>query len=211
MNRPVRRLFPGRARALVALALTLSAARLPAQDAPAPEALRPGDLVRITVFRKPELSGEMEVGADGTLLHPLYRSISVAGTAPATVEQRVGEFLRRYEAEPSFVVEPLYRVTVGGEVRTPAVHTVRPGTTVFQALSQSGGASERGRADRVRLFRGAEVQLLDLSPQGGGGAVPLRSGDVLMVERRQNIFRDYVQPSATLVAAAAALVNLFRN
>jgi hypothetical protein len=32
--------------------------------------LRPGDVVRIDVWQKPELSGEFRVGIDGSLVHP---------------------------------------------------------------------------------------------------------------------------------------------
>lgn len=200
-------------RAAALTALFLAAAPLGGQSAPPPDdVVRPGDVVRITVFRKPELSGEMEVGPSGTLLHPLYRAIPAAGATVPVLEQRLGEFLLRYEAEPSFVVETLHRVSVGGEVRAPGVFSVRPGTTVYQAVFQAGGGSSVADLRHVRLVRDGAVQVLDLtnrySPQGN---LTVRSGDVLMVDRRANYFREFVSPAATIVAAAAALVNLFRR
>src|SRR5215218_6153155 len=52
----------------------LVAAQTPA-PAPRTEAvsLSPGDSVRITVWRKPEFSGDFIVAPDGTISHPLYR------------------------------------------------------------------------------------------------------------------------------------------
>lgn len=203
----------GRVNAAALTVFLLTAFPLAGQSAPPPaDVLRPGDMVRITVFRKPELSGEMEVGPEGNLLHPLYRSVPAGGAALSTLEQRVGEFLLRYEADPSFIVEAFHRVTVGGEVRAPGVFTVRPGTTVYQTLFQAGGGTAQGQLSRVRLVREGVVQRLDLSREDAtGGGVVVRSGDVLMVDRRPNIFRDYISPAAAVIAATAALVNLFRT
>ncbi|HKP74446.1 MAG TPA: polysaccharide biosynthesis/export family protein [Longimicrobiaceae bacterium] len=169
----------------------------------------PGDLLRITVFRKPELSGEFEVRENGTLLHPLYGEVQVAGQSAAEVERRVRALLTRYEAEPSFVIEPMIRVTVGGEVRQPGVQTVRPSATTFQAVAQAGGVTERGRMNRVALYRDGQVRMLDLAAAGSGDARErLHSGDVLVVERRSTIFRDVLAPLASVAGAAVAVVNL---
>jgi len=46
--------------------------------------LRPGDVLRITVWRHPEMSGEFVVAPDSTLVHPLYQVVKVAG-APLPV------------------------------------------------------------------------------------------------------------------------------
>ena len=43
--------------------------------------LRPGDMLRITVWRHPEMSGDFAVAPDSTLVHPLYQAVRVAGSA----------------------------------------------------------------------------------------------------------------------------------
>src|SRR3954468_7477285 len=98
-------------------------------------ALNPGDVVRITVWRKPELSGDFVVAVDGTLSHPLYRDVRVIGVPMAAVEIRAREFLTNLEANPQFVVEPLIRVAVGGEVRLPNLYTLRPEPSLAQAVA----------------------------------------------------------------------------
>jgi polysaccharide export outer membrane protein len=171
--------------------------------------LRPGDVVRVTVYRNADLSGEMVVADDGTLLHPLYRDLRVVGLTPAQLDERLRAHLARYDAEPAFVAEPLVRVTLGGEVRQPQVATVPSGTTVFQALAQAGGASTGGRANRVQLVRGGESRMLDLtSPTNPGADERVRSGDMIVVERRSTWVRDVLAPAASVASVAISLLNL---
>ncbi|HSL70419.1 MAG TPA: polysaccharide biosynthesis/export family protein, partial [Longimicrobiales bacterium] len=130
--------------------------------------LSPGDAVRITVMRHPELSGEFAVAGDGTLVHPIYRELRVAGVTMPDAERMVHQLLGRFEARPEFVLDPLFQVAVGGEVRQPNLYPLRPSTTIAQAVAVAGGATDRGRLDRVRLFRGGREYMIDLSrPERG--------------------------------------------
>jgi protein involved in polysaccharide export with SLBB domain len=171
--------------------------------------LRAGDAVRITVWRKPELSGEFIVAADGSLTHPLYRTVRVTGVPFATVEQRVQTFLVRFEENPQFVVEPLLRVAVGGEVARPNLYNLRPEISIAQAVALAGGATERGRADQVHLIRAGTRQVLDLTnPESEAGRQPIRSGDEIIVARRRAVFREVVAPVMTVIGAVAAVTNV---
>ncbi len=175
-----------------------------------PAVLAPGDMVRITVWRKPELSGEFEVAPDSSVAHPLYRAVRVAGLPLGAVEERLGTFLRQYETTPNFVVQPLFRVSVGGEVQKPDLYPLRLGTTVIQAIVTAGGATERGRLDQVELVRGGRSQLLDLTrPEAGAAQLTIRSGDQIVVRRRSDVFRDRIAPAASIVAALTAVLSLF--
>lgn len=171
--------------------------------------LNPGDMVRITVFRKPELSGEFEIAADGTIRHPLYREVQVTGIPVVEAEGRLREFLRRYETSPQFVVEPRLRVGVGGEVRQPGLLTLAPEVTLAQAVALAGGPTERGYLEQVRVFRGGQELSLDLTrPNEGLASTPVRSGDQLVVQRRRSVFRDVVAPAASITAALGTILNI---
>lgn len=176
-----------------------------------PGVLRPGDAVRVTVYRQDELSGEFAVLGDGTLAHPLYRSVRVAGRPFAEVQAAVGENVGRFVTNPQFVVQPLLQVAVEGDVNAPKLYQVPPETTLRQAISLAGGPGDRGRLDRVRLIRGDAVHVLDLSSELGSGRALVQSGDEIFVPRRRDVLREVVQPLASIVAAAAALVNLYRT
>lgn len=189
--------------------LTSSVLYVSGQTAPATTpVLYPGDVVRITVFRKPELSGDVVIAADGTLRHPLYRDLPVAGLPIADAESRIRERLARYESNPQFVIEPLLRVSVSGQVRQPSLYSLPPETTVAQAVALAGGVTEQGRMDRVRLLRDGQEIRVDLQGARGPAQLPVRSGDQIVVDRRVNVFREYIAPSGSIAAALVALVNL---
>ena len=172
-------------------------------------ALNPGDVVRITVWRKPELSGEFVVAGDGTVSHPLYREIRVTGVSLVAVESRLREFLGKLEANPQFVVEPLLRVAVSGEVRTPNLYNLRPETSLAQAVAIAGGPNERGRRDRVLLMRQNQQLTVDLRRADvGGAAMPVRSGDQILVEQQRSLFRDFIGPMVNVLGATAAVVSV---
>jgi polysaccharide export outer membrane protein len=198
----------------VLLAVLAAALQLPlalhAQAAdPASAVLGPADAVRVTVFRKPELSGEFDLAPDGSIVHPLYRQVRIVGVPMAEAEQRLRTFLERYEQNPQFVVEPLYRIPVEGEVRLPKIYSLKPGVTVADAVAAAGGPTERGRLDRVRLVRGARTEYVDLTRAGTEGArMAIASGDQVFVERQVNVFRDYIAPAGSITAAVATLLGL---
>ena len=170
--------------------------------------LAPGDVLRITVWRKPEFSGDFEIAPDGSITHPLYRELKVAGLSFTTVEERVRAFLARFEANPSFVMSPLLRVFVGGEVRQPSVYTLPPGTTVAQAVAQAGGATERGRLNEVRIRRQEHVMVSDLTRPDDAAPAEIRSGDQIIVGRSRSFLRDYLAPTSSVIAALAAIASV---
>ncbi|HEX8360763.1 MAG TPA: SLBB domain-containing protein [Longimicrobium sp.] len=171
-------------------------------------ALNPGDAVRITVWRKPDLSGEFFVGADSSIAHPFYSEVKVGGVPFAVATERVKQFVRRVETSP-VLVEPLYQVMILGEVRNPRLYPVRPEVTIAQAIGLAGGTTERAQLKQVQLLRGGQVFLVDLTqPQGGRAQGTIRSGDQIVVPRRTSVFRDYVAPAASITSAVVALANL---
>ncbi len=184
-------------------------ARPPPTTSAAEPVLQPGDLVRIAVWQQPAWSGDFEVAADGSIRHPLYRGVRVTGVPFSVAEDRMRAFLRRYEETPTFSMYPLFPVIVGGEVRDPKLHTLPPEATVAQAVALAGGVTERGAVDRVRLIRGGMEQVLDLArPESGAGAMPVRSGDQIIVPRRRDVLRDVVIPVSSVAGAFLGLINV---
>jgi protein involved in polysaccharide export with SLBB domain len=171
--------------------------------------LSPGDLIRIVVWRKPEFSGDFVVGADGTIIHPLYREVAVAGVPLGLVEERVRIFLTRYETNPAFVISPLLRVFVGGEVRQPSIYSLPPGTTIAQAVALAGGPTERGRLDEVLIVRRQDRQVVDLTrPDSRVVSMETRSGDQVFVGRRLSFFNDVLAPASSVFGAVATVVSI---
>ncbi|HUR95834.1 MAG TPA: polysaccharide biosynthesis/export family protein [Gemmatimonadales bacterium] len=173
--------------------------------------LTPGDSVRIVVWRKPEFSGDFVIAPDGSITHPLYRSVKVAGIPFGTAEANVRRFLSGFDENPQFVMEPLIRVAVSGEVTRPTVFALRPETTVGEALARAGGANQNGAINRVRVLRlqpnGQQQQVvLNLADANGSeGTMPIRSGDQIVVDRRRSFFREILVPALGIIGSIASL------
>jgi polysaccharide export outer membrane protein len=171
--------------------------------------LRPGDVLRINVWRHPEMSGEFTVAPDSTLVHPLYQVLKVTGAPLAVVKERLRSLLATYEQDVQLVVEPLFPVTVAGEVRTPNLYHLSQGTTFSQAIGQAGGLTEAGRLDKVRVIRRDGEMVVDLARgYSKYEALPIASGDQILVGRRSNfnLLRDAVYPLFSLTGAVAAVL-----
>ena len=203
--------------ALPLLLLLLSAAPAeaqaqgPASDTQQMTMLAPGDSVRIVVWRKPEMSGDFIVAPDNTVSHPLYRSVRVGGVPFNTAESNVRTFLARFEQDPQFVIEPLVRVAVSGEVGRPQVFAVRPETTIGEAVAQAGGPNQFGQRDKVRVLRkdpsGRQRELVVslLDPESPSATIRVHSGDQIVVDRRHSFFREIFLPALGVLGSAASI------
>lgn len=199
---------------LTLLAFVMLSVPASAQESRAPSAqsvLTPGDSVRIVVWRKPEFSGDFVVAPNGTITHPLFRAVQVAGVPFATAEANLRKYLSQFEQNPEFVIEPLIRVAVSGEVDRPSVFALRPETTVAEAVARAGGATELGARNRVRVVRlgssGEQEQfIINLTdPTVGYGKIPVQSGDQIIVDRRKSFMRDVLLPTLGVIGSIASL------
>jgi protein involved in polysaccharide export with SLBB domain len=176
--------------------------------------LAPGDSVRIVVWRKPEMSGDFIIAPDGTISHPLYRAVRVGGVPFSTAEVNVRNFLARFEQDPQFVMEPLVRVAVLGEVGRPQVFAVRPETSVAEAVAQAGGPSEDGDRGRVRVLRKdasgrqREFHVSLLTSEGSSASFRVHSGDQIVIDKRKSFFKDIFIPTLSVLGSAASVYLL---
>ena len=173
--------------------------------------LRPGDVIRIQVWRQPELSGDFFITGDGYIGHPLYRSIYAIARPVREVQESLRLFLLEFESEPNFVVEAFFQVAVGGQVRQPNVHALRPGTTVAEAVARAGGVTEQGRLDRVILRRDGREYRVDLTDAAGAMRLTtIRSGDEIVVLERTSRFRNYVLPVISVAGSIASIIRVIQ-
>ncbi len=173
--------------------------------------LTPGDSVRIAVWRKPEFSGDFVVAPDGSITHPLYRTVRVAGVPFATAEANLRKFLSGFEDNPQFVMEPLLRVAVSGEVSRPQVFATRPGTTIGEAVARAGGVTLIGNRNKIRVLRmepnGEQRQFtVDLVQANNTSRnLPVRSGDQIVVDKKKSFLKDILLPTLGFVGSVASL------
>ena len=197
---------------LLAVMLCAGVAKLTAQESGFPMAteptLRPGDRVHMQVWRNTELSGPVLVDKDGSLQHPIYQQVHVAGVPLDTVEARLRSFLTRFEANPVFEFVPEFLVYVGGAVRDQNQHFL-PAISVGQAITRAGGSTTPSPRYRVRLLRGGLEWRENLHDERAAAILqqPILSGDQILVEERPTFARRYLSPAIQVIQTTSSIVS----
>lgn len=164
--------------------------------------LNPGDIVKITVFKNPDLSVEARVSESGAIGFPLIGAVPVSGLTLSGVERKISQMLK----DGGFVLNPqvnvLLTLSVGnqvavlGEVNKPGRYPIEgAGGHVSGMLATAGGIAATG-ADTVILTgtRGGkpfrrELDVARMSQSGNAADDPeLAGGDTLFVNRAPQFY-----------------------
>ena len=137
------------------------AAQAPAQPAPAEGvslySVAPGDVLKIAVWKEPELSGEVFVRLDGMITVPLVGDIRAAGKTTSQIAAEVRDGLRPFLETPQVTVTVSQAVSarfyVIGEVTTSGAFPLTGRITVVQALALAGGFREFAKRERIVVIR----------------------------------------------------------
>jgi polysaccharide export outer membrane protein len=127
---------------------------IPLAAQPRPYVVGPNDVLAVTVFNQPQLTGKYVVEADGMFTFPLLGRVNVGGLTLRAVEDQLRERLAKgYLRDPQVAVAvEKYRsqhVYVMGEVREPGAIELSGPITLIEALARA--ASTTDRAGNVAL------------------------------------------------------------
>jgi len=118
------------------------AATAPEPDAPSDYVIGADDVLRISVWKEPDLSEMLPVRPDGKISMPLLNDIPAAGLTPLQLKDSITEKLKKFIADPrvTVVVTAMnsQRIFVSGEVLHSGPIQLLPHMTILQALSQAG-------------------------------------------------------------------------
>jgi polysaccharide export outer membrane protein len=172
--------------------------------------LRPGDSLRVRVWREPDLSGVFMVDEHGDLTFPKLGRRSVLNVPIDSIRARVQREYAEFVRDASVEITPLYRVRVNGAVLKPGLFTVDPTMSVGDAIGLAGGVSPEGRNGTVDLVRDGRRIATSISPSSRLVELALRSGDELYVPQRAWLSRN---PGVLLggLSAFASLVWAFHR
>lgn len=174
--------------------------------------LRAGDAVRIAVFRDKELTGEYLIDSRGQLQIPGLGVIQAAGLDPDQLKKSIRSALIQLgTTDPQISVQPLVRVSVLGEVRSPALYPVDPGVSLIQLLTIAGGPTPNANLRRTRVVREGRVFEVDLESALTGsaaGRVVLYSNDVVVVPKKTGFTRETFQFILGLTTTALSIATL---
>lgn len=170
------------------------------------------DVLTITVWDQPDLSGRFTVDADGSFTFPLIGRVKAGGLSLMTLETELKKRLSDgYFKNPQVTVAVEHyrsqRIFVVGEVRTPDTYPLTGDMTLIEALARAGSttASASGEALIVRPSAGraasgpvlpnqadeSSVIRVDLKELQSGALsqnVALRDGDTIFVPRAEIVY-----------------------
>jgi protein involved in polysaccharide export with SLBB domain len=165
--------------------------------------LRPGDVIRVVVWREPDLSGEFPVDENGQVVLPMLGVTEVVGVPlPQLREQLLSEY-RHQLRNPSIQITPLRRVMVLGEVYQPGLKELDPTMSLASAVALAGGPTWQGKMDRVRVVRDGRVIRTGANPLEAIHAIDVRSGDQIIVGRRS-----WIESNLTFLISTSITLTL---
>lgn len=115
------------------------------------------DVLRIVVWRNPELSVEVPVRRDGKISVPLVDDVQAEGLTPHELKEVLTEALAQYVTAPDVTVivqqTNSHTVTVvGGVARSGQIPLTRQ-MRVLEAIATMGGFNAWAKRDSIRIIR----------------------------------------------------------
>ncbi len=172
--------------------------------------LRPGDRVRLNIWREPDLSGEYQVDERGEVVFPKLGAMRVTDLSADSLKQLLVHDYTAYLRDPSVEVTLLRRVNVLGAVRSPGLYQVDQTETIADVLAQAGGPTSDGKPDRVELRRDGAKTGTRLTRDSHLFTSGVQSGDQLWVPQRSWLSRNTGLVAAALTATAIVFAATLR-
>jgi len=181
----------------------------PVATSQASKKLRPGDVIRLRIWREPDMSDDFLVDESGTVAFPKVGEYHVLDDTPATLQARLLADYAKYLRDPSIEVIVLRRVRVTGAVFKPGLQLLDPTNTIADAVAAAGGATPIGDPNHVRIFRDGRMIAVDIREDMRIAESPILSGDQIVVPERSWISRNARSVAALAGVAATLVIALF--
>lgn len=125
----------------------------------------PQDVVRVDVWKEPDISRTIPVRPDGKISLPLLNDVQAAGLTSVQLAGVIRDGLTKYITSPQVTVTIMEinsrRVYCTGEVMKPGAMPLLPNMTALQAISSCGGFTQFARIKNIYVLRvedGKQVQ-----------------------------------------------------
>lgn len=117
----------------------------------------PQDVVRIDVWKEPDISRIIPVRPDGKISLPLLNDIQASGLTALQLGNAIRDGLTKYLNSPLVTVTVTEinsrRVYITGEVARSGALPLLPNMTVLQALSSAGGFTQFAKRKNIYVLR----------------------------------------------------------
>jgi len=117
----------------------------------------PQDVLRIDVWKEPDISRTIPVRPDGKISLPLVNDVQASGLTPMQLAASLREDLSKYLNSPQVTVTVTEinsrRVYLTGEILRPGAYPLLPDMTVLQALADGGGFTQFAKSKNIYVLR----------------------------------------------------------
>lgn len=162
------------------------------EEASGPYVIGIPDILRIAVWKHPDLSVEAPVRSDGKISVPMLDDVQAAGMTPEALKQSITKGLSAFISQPDvtvIVVSPDSQVvTVVGGVTTSGPVSLRRRMGVLEAVAAAGGFNAWANKGGIRVIRNVDgrrvVYAFDYKAYvrgEPGSELLLQPGDVVVV------------------------------
>ena len=129
----------------------------PPVDVPPGYIVGDSDVIRVNVWKEPEVSQTAVVRTDGNISLPLINEVKVSGMTPLQIQDLVAEKLKGFLNNPQVTVTVVEirskRAFITGEVARPGTYSLNAQTTVLQLIAQAGGFTPFAKTDSIVVLR----------------------------------------------------------
>ncbi len=126
--------------------------------------LNPGDGVRIIFLNITDIiSGDYHIQVDGNLQLPFLGLLNTTNLEFPQIKKTI---MQRYDSlyrNPELTVQPLFRINILGEVRTPGYYYVTDVEKMTGILALAGGVTGSAATDEIYIIRDNEEINLNVS------------------------------------------------
>ena len=112
-----------------------------------------GDVIHVSVWREPELTGTAVVRPDGKISLPLAGEIAIAGKTTLVAESLIRTVLMKYVTDPKVSVSVVEihsrQVFITGQVQRPGAYPLAGSCNVLQLIASAGGLTPYAHKKRI--------------------------------------------------------------
>jgi len=161
--------------------------------------LKPSDLIELQVFQEPDLSKQVRIEKDGTIVLPLINRVKVGDLSILEAQRRIEELYNQdYLVNPQIsllVLEyHLKKVDILGQVNTPGPVEIPHDKvlTLVEAISRAGSFTRLAKRTAVQVTRieqDGKKSVIELNAdkmmsESGSADFVLQDGDTVFIPER---------------------------
>jgi polysaccharide biosynthesis/export protein len=117
----------------------------------------PSDVLTVTVWKEPTLSGPILVRPDGMITVPLLGDVQASGLTPQKLADQIASKLKKYFQNPnvSVVIGEIHSKVVYllGEVGKKGPVEMTSGMTLLEAIASAGGLTDFANEKKIYILR----------------------------------------------------------